>query len=164
MTGKSILSLQHGKEKLHDAILYGYFGMHINMTDGRYTYMRAGQTPENKPLFQYTLMPWHIQKPMMIPEIQNAEDTLCRDFEFTEHTPVLKIPVDERYDKKRYYKYSSHMDYGNLLFDRITDPMQENPICDEVLEKQLCQTMINLMEENESPKEQYIRLGLNNCI
>ena len=160
MTGKSILPALTDGCAIHDYVLYGYFGMHVNITDGHYTYMRAGQTEENKPLFQYTLMPWHIQKPMQIPELQNAEDTLCREFSFTGHTPVLKIPVDERYDKKRYYKYSSHMQYGSLLFDREQDPQQETPLQDPELEQKLCDAMCRLLEENEAPKEQYIRLGL----
>ena len=160
MTGRSMLPLLGHTEAIHQYVLYGYFGMHVNITDGRYTYMRAGQTEENKPLFQYTLMPWHIQKPMQIPELQNAEDALCRDFAFTGHTPVLKIPVDERYDRKRYYKYSSHMGYGSLLFDRERDPKQEHPLQDEALEQRLCGAMRQLMMENEAPEEQYVRLGL----
>ncbi len=160
MTGKSMLPLLAGEASIHDSVLYGYFGMHVNITDGKYTYMRAGQTEENKPLFQYTLMPWHIQKPMQIPELQNAEDTLFRGFRFNDHAPVLKIPVDERYDKKRYYKYSSHMQFGNLLFDRIKDPQQLEPLHDPALEQHMCKEMKRLMDEGEAPKEQYIRLGL----
>jgi len=160
MTGKSMLPLLEGEAAIHDCVLYGYFGMHVNITDGRYTYMRAGQTEENKPLYQYTLMPWHIQKPMQIPEIQNAEDTLCRDFAFTGYAPVLKIPVDERYDKKRYYRYSSHMEFGDLLFDRVQDPQQLRPLRDPAVEKRLREEMKRLMKEGEAPKEQYIRLGL----
>lgn len=160
MTGRSMLPLLEHTEAIHQYVLYGYFGMHVNITDGRYTYMRAGQTEENKPLFQYTLMPWHIQKPMQIPELQNAEDALCRDFAFTGHIPVLKIPVDERYDRKRYYKYSTHMGYGSLLFDRERDPKQEHPLQDEALEQRLCGAMRQLMMENEAPEEQYVRLGL----
>ena len=160
MTGKSILPLLDGAPSIHETILYGYFGMHVNITDGRYTYMRCGQTEENKPLYQYTLMPWHIQKPMQIPEIQNAEDALCREFAFTGGTPLLKIPVDERYDKKRYYKYSSHMQYGSLLFDRQQDPKQEIPLQDSELEHRMCQMLKQALEENEAPREQYVRLGL----
>lgn len=160
MTGKSVRSLFSGEEKIHDAILYGYFGMHVNVTDGHFTYMRAGQTPGNKPLYQYTLMPWHIQKPMQILEIKNAEDNLCREFACMDYTPVLKIPVDERYDKKRYYRYSSHMDFGNLLFDRHKDPLQEHPMQDERREEIMIGKMKKLMQISEAPKEQYTRLGL----
>lgn len=164
MTGKSMLPVLEKDEKIHDALIYGYFGMHVNVTDGHYTYMRAGQTEKNTPLFQYTLMPCHIQKPMQIPEIKNAEDMLCREFEFTEYTPVLKIPVDERYDKKRYYKYSTHEKYGTMLFDRIKDPMQEKALEADDIECEMIEKMITLMKEAESPEEQYVRLGLINHI
>lgn len=160
MTGKALQPLLDGAGAIHDYILYGYFGMHVNMTDGRYTYMRCARTADNRPLYQYTLMPWHIQKPMMIPEIAQADDTLFRGFEFARHTPLLKIPVDERYDKKRYYRYSSHMQYGSLVFDRQRDPQQLSPIKDAQLEASLAGVMARLMRENEAPAEQFVRLGL----
>ncbi len=160
MTGASMLALNRGAKKLHDAILYGYFGMHVNMTDGHYTYMRCAQTEDNAPLYQYTLMPWHIQKPMMLPEIRNAKDELFRGFAFAEHVPLLQIPVDERYDRKRYYRYSTHRDYGSMVFDRIADPEQLSPIRDEALERRLCGEMKALLAEHEAPAEQYERLGL----
>lgn len=39
--------------------IYGVFGGHVNVTDGRYVYMRAPSNPENAPLHEYTLMPTH---------------------------------------------------------------------------------------------------------
>ena len=159
MTGMSLLPLLDGTEKVHDAVLYGYFGMHVNVTDGRYTYMRcAGEN--NAPLFQYTLMPAHIKKYMQKEEIAQADDTLCRQFEFADHVPMLKIPVDERYDKKRYYRYSSHLQYGTMLFDLEYDPHQEHPLQDSEAEERMKKLLKEEMKKAEAPDEQYARLGI----
>lgn len=161
MLGESLRPMIEYGENIHQAVLYGYHGMHINVTDGRYTYMRAARTEDNTPLYQYTLMPWHIAKPMAKEEIRQAAPNLCFDFDFTDHVPVLKIPVDERYDKKQYYRYSNHIQYGSLLFDRENDKNQEHSLQDPEIEKRMVRLMLDLMRQNESPEEQYIRLGLN---
>lgn len=160
MLGGNLREIVERKANIHDAVLFGYFGMHVNVTDGRYVYMRAAADPENKPLYQYTLMPMHIKKAMSKEEIKQADPKLYPDFEFTDHTPVLRIPVDERYDKRRYFKYSNHRGFGNLLFDLAGDPDQEHPLTDGAVEARLVARMKALMAENEAPAEQYRRLGL----
>ena len=46
---------------VREAALYGLHGGHVNVTDGRYTYMRAPARPRNTPLYNYTLMPTHMR-------------------------------------------------------------------------------------------------------
>lgn len=162
MLGKSMLETLKSDRPVHEAILYGYHGMHVNLTDGVYTYMRCAQTEDNGPLYQYTLMPSHIMKPMAKEELKQAK--LHPGFEFTDHTPVLKIPVDERYDKKAYYRYSDHRKYGSLLFNRENDPKQLCNIQDEELTDYYAAKMADLMLENEAPREQFERLGLTNYL
>ncbi|HAE17478.1 MAG TPA: sulfatase [Erysipelotrichaceae bacterium] len=161
MTGESVLPLISGeKNRIHDSILYGYYGMHVNVTDGQYTYMRSAQTEDNKPLYQYTLMPAHIKKYMHAEEVRQADDALCRSLEFADHIPVLRIPTDEKYDRKRYYSYSGHRKYGTMLFDRISDPFQEHPLHDPETENMMKEKLIREMKIAEAPEEQYVRLGL----
>ena len=100
-------------------------------------------------------------KPMESQEIINGGTRLYDGFAFTNHVPVLRIPVDERYDKKRYYRYSGHRKYGSLLFDRDKDPKQVRPLWDPCQEERMKTLMRRLMEENECPEEQYVRLGLD---
>lgn len=158
MLGKSLVPAYISDQKTHDAILFGYHGMHVNITDGEYVYMRCAQTKDNGPLYQYTLQPSHIMKPMCSEELKMA--TLYPGFEFTDGVPVLRIPVDERYDKKAYYRYSDHKKYGSLLFNRKEDPEELHSLQDDEIEKRLTTMMVKLMKENEAPEEQYIRLGL----
>lgn len=47
-----------------------------------------------------------------------------------------------------------------MLFDLEHDPRQMTPLKDPETEQRMKNAMIRLMEENETPPEQYIRLGL----
>jgi hypothetical protein len=93
-------------------------------------------------------------------EVRQADDELCRGLEFTDHIPVLRIPTDEKYDRKRYYSYSGHRKYGTMLFDRISDPFQEHPLHDPETENMMKEKLIMEMRYAEAPEEQYVRLGL----
>ena len=47
-----------------------------------------------------------------------------------------------------------------MLFDLEADPYQEKPIENSQAEKKMLEYMIELMEQNDAPQEQYERLGL----
>jgi arylsulfatase A-like enzyme len=160
MEGKDLYDVLKDRTRIHDAVLFGYHGMHINITDGRYLYMRAAANEKNAPLYQYTLMPMHIKKLISCEELRQADRTLVDDFAFTGYTPVIRIPVDERYDKRRYYRYSDHIKYGSMLFDLKSDPGQNRPIHDRAVESAMIHTMAELMRSNECPAEQFCRMGI----
>lgn len=40
MEGRSLLPVINRDEKIHDAVLFGIFGGHLNVTDGEWVYMR----------------------------------------------------------------------------------------------------------------------------
>jgi hypothetical protein len=105
-------------------------------------------------------MPMHIKKMISKEELLQADRTLYDSFEFNDHVPVLRIPVDERYDKKKYYKYSEHRKYGNLLFDIEKDPLQLHPFEDVAITAGLLEKMVKLMKESDAPAEQFERMGL----
>ena len=134
---------------VHDAILYGTFGAHVNCTDGRYVYMRAPVDPDNVPLFNYTLMPTHMRGMFRLDELRNA--TLAEPFSFTKGMPVLKTPSPG---------WPHHHKFGTMLFDLETDPGQLHPITDPAAEKRMIELMVKLMKQNDAPAEQYERLGV----
>ncbi|MDL2228891.1 extracellular solute-binding protein [Treponema sp. OttesenSCG-928-L16] len=139
---------------IHKAVLYGIHGGHVNCTDGTYVYMRASSGRENAPLYNYTLMPMHMRERFSLQELRSAE--LSKPFSFTKGCGVLKIPsygIPE-------LNFSSY-DFGTMLFDLENDPGQEHPIQDAALEERMAGLLMELMEENDAPDEQYIRLGLN---
>ena len=132
-----------------DALLFGAHGAQINITDGRYVYMRAPASKENTPLFEYTLMPAHMRELFSTAELQNLE--LVEPFSFTKGCQTLKIPA---------HPWVSGHEHGTMLFDLITDPKQENPITNPEVEAHLMNKMIQLMEWNDAPAEQFERFGI----
>jgi hypothetical protein len=130
--------------------LFGVFGGHVNVTDGRYVYMRAPVRPENTPLFEYTLMPTHMRGRFAITELQDL--SLAEPFSFTQGIRPLKIPG-------RLPWVNAHS-FGTMLFDLATDPHQERPIVDDAVERRMIRLMMEWMQWNEAPAEQFERLGL----
>jgi hypothetical protein len=128
--------------------LFGSFGGHVNITDGRYVYMRAAQAPDNSPLFEYTLMPARMDA-MMGDELRHA--TLAEPFEFSKGMPLLRVPGVPQASTQR---------FGSMLFDLSNDPGQQHPICDDEVELEMIRLMVELMRANDAPVEQFERLGL----
>lgn len=135
-----------------DAILFGYHGGAVNMTDGRYVYMRAA-AGDNTPLYEYTLMPTHMATRFSVDEMQRWEQ--APPFSFTKGVALMKIPGRGAHVAKTVHEY------GHLLYDLAADPNQTAPLDDPALEARLAAQMIALMQANDAPVEQYLRLGLS---
>ncbi len=135
---------------LRAGALYGVHGGHVNVTDGRYVYMRAPVTPENAPLYEYTLMPTHMRRTFAVGELQDMQ--LAEPFSFTKDCRTLKIATRTG--------WSSAYHAGSLLFDLETDPAQEHPLDDPALEARMTALLIQLLRESDAPPEQFARLGL----
>ncbi|MER7250752.1 sulfatase [Kribbella sp. NPDC000426] len=132
-----------------EGALFGAHGAHVNVTDGRYVYMRACADPSNTPLYNYTLMPTHMRARFSPEELQNAE--LVDGFKFTKDVRLLRLPGPS---------VGNPWWHGSILFDLHTDPQQQHPLRDDELELRLCGLMLDLMRANDAPPEQYKRLGL----
>lgn len=135
------------------AALYGIHGGHVNVTDGRYVYMRAPVNPKNNPLYQYTHMPAHMRVPFSVNEMHGLE-ALADPFDFTKGCKTMKINASGKNTWNLAYEF------GNLLFDLKNDPKQEKPLDDPELEKMMIKHLIREMRKNDAPEEQYTRLGL----
>jgi len=151
MQGKPLRETAASDTPVREAGLFGLHGGHVNVTDGRYVYMRAPAKPENQPLYNYTLMPTHMRG------FFSAENELCDiemggPFSFTKGHKVMKILSGRWRDWHK---------QGTLLFDLEQDPAQENPIEDEAIEKRMIELMVGLMKDNDCPPEQFERLGLS---
>jgi hypothetical protein len=134
---------------VRQAAIFGIHGGHINVTDGRYVYMRAPASKGNTPLYNYTLMPTHMRSRFSVAELQ--EISLQEPFSFTKGVPTMKIQAAG--------SNASH-DFGTLLYDVENDPSQTTPLRDAVVERRMIGFLKQLMEDNEAPPEQYVRLGL----
>jgi arylsulfatase A-like enzyme len=134
---------------LREAVLFGAHGGHVNVTDGRFVYMRACKTPENSPLYEYTLMPTHMRGHFGVEELQDIR--LAEPFSFTKGCRTMQIGARPWFNPFK---------LGSLLFDLKNDPAQEKPIVDETIERRMIRLLLDLMQANDAPPDQYERLGL----
>jgi arylsulfatase A-like enzyme len=143
---------------VREAALYGVMGGQVNVTDGRYVYMRSHCTPDNTPLYEYTLMPTHMRTLFAPAELQEWEKS--EGFSFMKGCKVMQIP------SRTYPPYLSLEDpvgrgkRATLLFDVLADPGQTQPLDDIDIEARMIRLMVREMARNECPPEQYVRLGL----
>lgn len=149
MDGKSMTPAIWEDKPIRKAALFGIFGGHVNVTDGRYVYMHGPLHADNEPLYDYTLMPCHMNAQFQIEELKNME--LYEGFSFTKGAKVLKIPAKAPFNP--YW-------YGTMLFDLEKDSQQKAPIHNPEIQRKMILLMRELMLENEAPQEQFIRLGI----
>jgi arylsulfatase A-like enzyme len=150
MQGRSLRSVIEGDEPIRDAGLYGVFGGHVNVTDGRYVYMRAPATPDNWPLHHYTLMPMHMRSPFTLEELKQM--SWHAPFSFTKDCPVMRIPAS--------IPGGWYHDLSTRLYDLATDAGQERPVDDAGLEADMAAKLERELAQSDAPSEQYERLGL----
>ena len=153
MQGKTLKETINDDTSIRETGLFGVHGGQVNCTDGRYVYMRA-PCEQNFPLYQYTLMPTNMAKMFTIKSFQTM--TISKPFSFTKGCPVMKIDASGG-KGKRFFDDSV---YETLLFDTKNDSKQEEPIKDKKIEEMMMDHTIKLMKENDSPEEQFERLGL----
>jgi hypothetical protein len=148
--GKSLRQVIENDTPIRTHALYGIHGGHVNITDGRYVYMRGHQPGNgNNPLVQYTQMPCHMRRHFAIQEMQNWDKH--PGFPFTQGCPVMAIPVKP---PEWYHEQESK------LFNLKTDYLQEKPLDNAKVEAEMITAMVELMAETEAPPEQYQRLGV----
>jgi len=175
MQGRPLRTVIENNQSIRDYALFGVHGGHVNIYDGRYVYMKAPVTQDNRPLFEYTLMPTHMRNRFGTSELKNA--SLAKPFHFTKECPVLKIEKnngiadsgfsallmgDGDQQAARYIDNNSltnAANFGDKLFDLSGDPKQQEELHDMKVELRMANLMVRAMRENESPAEQFARIG-----
>ena len=150
MQGKVLKETINSDVKVRETAIFGYHGAAVNITDGRYLYMRGPANPLNVPCYNYTLMPTHMARLFSMRELKSLE--LAEPFTFTKGCKTMKI-------KAREFSGNTYT-YGTLLFDLQNDPNQENQIIDSEVEKRMILLLRNEMKKSDAPVEQYERLGI----
>lgn len=151
MEGRPLRQVIEDDRPVRNACLFGAFGLQVNVTDGRYVYMRGPETPQNQPLFQHTLMPTHMHRRFNPDELRGAKVT--EEFPFTKSAPVLQVPASRAEPEDSAVTQT-------LLYDLQKDPMQLAPLYDPPVELRMIGLMLDLMRRNHAPYSQYQRLGL----
>lgn len=130
--------------EVHESVIYGYFGMQVNITDGRHTYMRGSVTEANEPLYEYKATPTGFRRLISRPPVGAGP--------FLRHTsyPVFRWPASGR----RQWADQT------MLFDRQRDPEQLTPLVDSAVEARMADLLRQALAAHDSPDEQRVRLGL----
>lgn len=149
LDGRSLRPVIERDETIREGALFGIFGGHVNVTDGRYVYMRSCVRPDNGPIYEYTLMPNHMNWPFTVKELENVR--MEKGFPFMQGAMVMKIPGIGQMNP---------YEFGSLLFDLKRDPEQVAPIEDGEIRERLKKLMKDLMLQNQAPREQFERIGL----
>ncbi|MDI2028196.1 sulfatase [Saccharopolyspora sp. TS4A08] len=134
----------------HEAALFGIHGGHVNVTDGRYVYMRAAADRSNRPLEEHTLMPTHMRARFSVAELAEWEPS--DPLPFTKGVRVMRMPAAPT--------WMNPWQHGTLLFDLHEDPEQEHPLRDDALELRMMRLLARRMHDSHAPRSQFDRLGL----
>lgn len=124
MQGKPLYQTILDDTPVREYALFGQHGVHVNITDGRYVYMRCPLPDKENELYNYILEPSSYPGAIGVEEMRTAR--LCEGFAFTKGMPVLRI--------KGGYGISSLgfpprklMEFGTLLYDLEQDPKRSTP-------------------------------------
>ncbi len=150
MTGHDLAKTAADDSPVREYALFGYHGAQMNVTDGRYVYMRSPRDMD-APFYEYTLMPSRMAWRMSSKELGPA--TLAPPFSFTKGMPTLRIPASTG------YMYRA-VEAGDMLFDLENDPRETTPIDDPAVQERLTEAMRDLMRSSDAPEELYVRFGL----
>jgi arylsulfatase A-like enzyme len=150
MQGRDLATVLEEDQTIREGALFGIHGGHVNVTDGRYVYMRASEHSSNGPLEEYTLMPTHMRSRFGVGELKNWEP--AEPFTFTKGVRTMRLPTKAI--------FINSWQHGSLLFDLETDASEEHPIVDDEVELRMLRLLARLMRANDAPRSQFERLGI----
>lgn len=155
--GQSIFQTLEGQSERED-VIFGYFGMAMNITDGRYVYMRNPVNEDAGPLYAYTAMPTGGLKTWYPREVYDKVE-MGRYYGHTYNLPLYKIPTTGKVPKH----HPDEASYAgrNQMFDILEDPAQNHPMHDTARESRFIERITHHLKSCEAQTEQYTRLGLD---
>jgi len=146
MQGKPLADVMREDRPVRRYAVFGYHGSQVDITDGRYVYMRSAAVPD-APVYEYTLMPTHMRRLFAPEELRDA--TLAGPFSFTKGCRVLKIRAGDR--------AGDTTAFGTALYDLERDPGQAAPIRDAQVQARMERALRAFFRENDAPEELYRR-------
>lgn len=149
MQGRDLAVVLEDDTQVREAALFGIHGGHVNVTDGRYVYMRAALEASNAPLEDFTLMPTHMRSRFTPGELGAWEP--AEPFSFTKGLRTMRVETKS---------LMNPWVHGTLLYDLATDPAQEHPIEDDGVELRMLRLLAELLHASDAPASQFERLGV----
>ena len=158
MASPSLRPMLTGQGSPHDALIYGFFGGAVNLTDGRHSYHRYPADLARQEVYQYTLMPTHIFDFFHPEELTQAR--LTPPTPFSRNMPLLRLPVSSKSALYNTYGPGCLIEDDTRLYDLVRDPGQMVKIDDPALEARLSAQMAEKMRGLDAPEEAFARLQL----
>ena len=158
MASPSLRPMLTGQGSPHDALIYGFFGGAVNLTDGRHSYHRYPADLARQEVYQYTLMPTHIFDFFHPEELTQAR--LTPPTPFSRNMPLLRLPVSSKSAMYNTYGPGCLIEDDTRLYDLVRDPGQMVKIDDPALEARLSAQMAEKMRGLDAPEEAFARLQL----
>ena len=156
--GRSLIREPDKAEPPHEAVLYGMYGGSVNVCDGEWVYYRYPVSMSEAALYQYTLMPSHLNQMFSLDELRSAQ--LHRGFSFTKGVPVLQTLHTDKAPFHLHMGPGIQQDCKTALFNVKRDPNQMHPVDDPDVEDRMLGLLLELLLRNEAPVEVYDRLGI----
>ncbi len=154
---RSLLPLCRGQaERLREVGVYGWYGLGVNITDGRETYLCHAVREDNTPLTmqsqRWSTAPW-----WSIPA-PDEQVSLVPGAPWTDLRGLRRelSPADQR----GLGQGSFGGRYPSQLFDLRVDPGQLHEVTDEARCRQWRHRLKEHLEELQAPEAQFVRLGL----
>jgi arylsulfatase A-like enzyme len=134
-----------------EAVLYGWYGQTINLTDGKHTYFRAPVREDNQPLYRYFLAPGTLSgRGDVCSKTFYEEATLGHFLPYTDYAVIRA-----RVDRPRSSEWAD-----TRLYDIESDYGQTVNLAGTEIEEQYERLLVSTMREVDAPSWQYQRVGL----
>lgn len=150
MLGHDLAETIATNRPVREAGIFGHHRAGVNVTDGRYVYMRK-PVYKDGPCYAYTLMPTVMRGRKPVELMRTAR--LVPPFSFTKGVPVLRLGAETE-------QLHRIEEPGHELYDLANDPKQERPLKDPAVQQRMSALLVGLMRACDAPEEQYVRLGL----
>lgn len=135
---------------LRQAAIFGCFGLEVNVTDGRYVYMREPASTAG-PIYADTLMPTHMSRMFTRQQINAWVETAERPY-----SNGFRVPRYAAGD----FPWMGAPPEPHRLFDLEADPLQHHPLDHPEAEARMRALLIQEMRRHDAPEWQFRRLGL----
>jgi arylsulfatase A-like enzyme len=149
MTGLSLRPVIEDDTPIRDAGIFGWTNHYLNVTDGRYVFMKANDPAFDENVWSYTLAPAEMARPMPLEKLRGGEP--APPLPFGKGAPMMRYPSEVL------HRVTDR--WGDLLYDVVADPLQRQPLADSAQSERLTRAALGCMKEAQAPEEQYRRLG-----
>ena len=156
VSGHSLRPLLEQGEISREDIIFGYFGMGLNLTDGRHLYMRNPVRDDCGPLHAYTAMPTQFITTWYPRDLYDRIE-MGRYLGHTYNIPLYKIPHTGQ--MPRALPGQPSFTGRHELFE-LPYISESTSVDDTKIEARLARRMVEQLRRLGAPPEHLVRLGL----